>query len=49
VRGKRLEVDSLSGYVSREGKKRGIPTPFHSLAYACLKPYANGAPKIATP
>lgn len=49
VRGKRLEVESLSGYVAREGKKLGIPTPFHSLAYACLKPYANGAPKVATP
>lgn len=48
VRGKRLEVESLSGYVAREGKKLGIPTPFHSLAYACLKPYANGAPKVAT-
>lgn len=40
-RGKRLELESLSGLVAREGKRLGIPTPFHSMAYACLKPYAN--------
>jgi 2-dehydropantoate 2-reductase len=44
VRGKRLEVESLSGLVSREGGRLGIKTPFHTMAYACLKPYANGAP-----
>jgi hypothetical protein len=22
----------------------GVATPFHTMAYACLKPYANGAP-----
>lgn len=42
IRGKRLELDSLSGLVAREGARLGIPTPFHSMAYACLKPYANG-------
>ena len=41
IRGKRLELDSLSGLVAREGERLGIPTPFHSMAYACLKPYAN--------
>lgn len=41
VRGKRLEVESLSGLVAREGKRLGIPTPFHSMAYACLKPYVQ--------
>jgi 2-dehydropantoate 2-reductase len=41
IRGKRLELESLSGLVVREGKRLGIPTPFHSMAYACLKPYAN--------
>jgi 2-dehydropantoate 2-reductase len=44
ARGKRLEVESLSGLVAREGRKLGIPTPFHAMAYACLKPYANGTP-----
>jgi 2-dehydropantoate 2-reductase len=43
VRGKRLELESLSGLVAREGRKLGIPTPFHAMAYACLKPYASPA------
>jgi 2-dehydropantoate 2-reductase len=41
IRGRRLELESLSGLVVREGKRLGIPTPFHSMAYACLKPHAN--------
>ena len=41
IRGKRLELESLSGLVAREGRRLGIPTPFHSMAYACLKPYAD--------
>jgi 2-dehydropantoate 2-reductase len=41
VRGKRLELESLSGLVAREGRRLGVPTPFHSMAYACLKPYLN--------
>jgi 2-dehydropantoate 2-reductase len=48
VRGKRLEVESLSGLIAREGKRLGVPTPFHAMAYACLKPYANGAPVART-
>jgi 2-dehydropantoate 2-reductase len=44
ARGKRLEIESLSGLVSREGAKVGISTPFHTMAYACLKPYVNGTP-----
>lgn len=43
IRGKRLELESLSGLVAREGRRLGIATPFHSMAYACLKPYANPA------
>ena len=31
----------------REGRKLGIPTPFHAMAYACLKPYAHGTPAKA--
>jgi 2-dehydropantoate 2-reductase len=41
IRGKRLELESLSGLVAREGRRLGVATPFHSMAYACLKPYAN--------
>ena len=42
VRGKRLELDSLSGLIVRKGRELGVPTPFHSMAYACLKPYVEG-------
>jgi len=40
--GKRLELDGLSGHVCALGKRHKIPTPFHRVAYACLKPYING-------
>jgi 2-dehydropantoate 2-reductase len=42
ARGRRLEVESLSGLIVRKGRELGIPTPFHSFAYACLKPHAAG-------
>jgi 2-dehydropantoate 2-reductase len=35
--GKRLELEWLSGYVSREAAKVGVPAPFHDMAYASLK------------
>jgi 2-dehydropantoate 2-reductase len=34
---KPLELDWLSGYVSREAARLGVPAPFHDMAYACLK------------
>jgi 2-dehydropantoate 2-reductase len=40
--GKPLELDWLSGYVSREARALGVSTPFHDVAYACLKPLAAG-------
>jgi 2-dehydropantoate 2-reductase len=43
-RGRRLELDGLSGAVMRLGAQTGIPTPVHSTAYAALKPFMNGAP-----
>ena len=43
ARGRRLELDSLSGLIIRQGRELGVPTPFHSMAYACLKPYLNGS------
>ncbi len=43
MRGRRLELESLSGYVMRKGRELGIATPVHAFAYACLKPYLNGA------
>jgi 2-dehydropantoate 2-reductase len=35
--GRRLELDWLSGYVSREAARLSVPAPFHDMAYACLK------------
>jgi 2-dehydropantoate 2-reductase len=37
--GKPLELDWLSGYVSREAAKLAVPAPFHDMAYACLRHY----------
>ena len=42
ARGRRLEVESLSGLIVRKGRELGIPTPFHAFAYACLKPHMDG-------
>ncbi len=41
--GRRLELDAVSGAISRYGRKHGIATPFHDTAYACLKPYREGS------
>ncbi|MFM0047784.1 ketopantoate reductase family protein [Paraburkholderia sediminicola] len=41
--GKPLELDGLSGLICSLGRRHEIPTPFHQVAYACLKPYSNGA------
>jgi 2-dehydropantoate 2-reductase len=41
--GRPLELDGISGLISRLGSQHGIATPFHSMAYACLKPYLNGS------
>ena len=40
-----MELDSLSGYLVRMGRKMGVPTPVHEMAYLALKPYLHGAPK----
>ena len=48
ARGRRLELDSFSGLVVRLGRKHGIPTPVHEMAYACLLPYLNGTPAALT-
>jgi 2-dehydropantoate 2-reductase len=45
LRGRRLELESLSGYIVRKGRELGVATPVHAFAYACLKPYLNGAAK----
>ena len=40
--GRRIEVESLSGVIVREGARLGVPTPVHGFCYAVLKPYVNG-------
>jgi len=46
--GKPLEVEWISGAVVRMGVELGVPTPLHRIAYACLKPFAQGqATKVA--
>jgi len=41
--GNPLELDGISAAVVRMGRVHGIATPFHAMAYACLKPYMKGA------
>ena len=41
--GRPLELDGISGLISRLGRQHGMATPLHDMAYACLKPYINGA------
>jgi len=36
-RGKRTEIDSLNGYVSRRGRELGVPTPVNHALYALVK------------
>lgn len=38
-RGRRLEIDALSGAVVRLGHKLSIPTPVHQTIFAALKPH----------
>jgi 2-dehydropantoate 2-reductase len=40
--GKRMELEWICGYISNEGQRLGIATPIADLAYACLRPSANG-------
>jgi len=37
MRGKRTEIDSLNGYVSRRGAELGVPTPVNHALYALVK------------
>lgn len=47
AKGGPLEVDGLSGYIVREGRRLGVPTPYHAALYAVLKPHRAGTPKVA--
>ena len=37
LRGKRTEIDSLNGYISRRGAELGVPTPVNQALYALVK------------
>jgi 2-dehydropantoate 2-reductase len=37
VRGKRTEIDSLNGYISRRGAELGVPTPVNHALFALVK------------
>ncbi len=43
-RGRRLELEGLSGAVVRLGRQTGVPTPVHATVYAALKPFIDGVP-----
>ena len=43
--GRRLELESLNGYVLRKGHEFGIATPANAVVYAALKPSINGRPE----
>ena len=43
-RGKRLELDFLSGRVVALGRELAVPTPVHATVQAALHPYVDGAP-----
>lgn len=47
LRGKRIELDWVSGEVVRLGKELGIPTPCHEFAYAVLSPFIDGRPEYS--
>ena len=40
--GRPLEHEWISGEIVRLGRELGVPTPFHEIAYAALKPFAAG-------
>jgi 2-dehydropantoate 2-reductase len=43
--GLRLELEAMVGTVVRYGREAGVPTPIHRVAYAALKPSAQGGGK----
>ena len=41
--GKPLEIEWISGTLVTLGRGLGVPTPFHEIAYAAIKPFAMGS------
>lgn len=46
-RGKRLELNDLSGAVVRIGRAHGVATPVHETVWKALHPYSEGAPSAS--
>jgi len=44
ARGKRTEIDSLNGYVARQGAQLGVPTPVNHALYTLVKLQELGFP-----
>ena len=40
--GKKIELQDIFGYISKEGYENNVPTPVSDFIYAFLKPYING-------
>jgi 2-dehydropantoate 2-reductase len=44
AKGGPIEIEGMSGYIVREGRRFGVPTPHHATIYALLKPHRVGTP-----
>lgn len=42
AKGGPIEIEGMSGYIVREGRRLGVPTPHHATIYALLKPHRAG-------
>ena len=42
-RGRKTEIDSFSGFVAREGRMLGIPTPANDMVYQLVEEIEAGA------
>ena len=45
ARGGPIEIEGMSDYIVREGRRLGVPTPHHATIYALLKPHRAGTPR----
>ena len=45
AKGGPIEIEGMSGYIVREGRRLGVPTPHHATIYALLKPHRAGTPE----
>lgn len=47
IEGRPSELDNFNGFIVREGKELGIPTPTHAFIYNCLQPMEVKARKAS--